>query len=240
MTFGDPYQPLERITARVDYEPTDLFDDNAEKRFDRLIAGTTKVGDTTGTDGWRGLEYESRKTIENHHSDEPFTREEGRVDEQRAPAAQSLPLVFPIQSVASVEYKRTLRSDWETLDEYRYQVDDHSVLLEHTPRLRGPNRSGTRRNVLADRARTIQWNDLASRVRVTYDRGFDPVPGDVQNIQIQLINRMLRTLKQEQNIAAASPDDFSGVTPEFDTVLTERLIERIESITPLVRNTRAI
>ena len=94
--------------------------------------------------------------------------------------------------------------------------------------------------MLADRARTIQWNDLASRVRVTYDRGFDPVPGDVQNIQIQLINRMLRTLKQEQNIAAASPDDFGGGTPEFDTVLTERLIERIESITPLVRNTRAI
>lgn len=237
---GDPYQPLERIKARVDYEPTDFFENNATKRFDRLIMGTAEVGDTADTAGWRGLEYEARKMIENAHSDEPFSEETGRVDEKRAPASVTLPLVFPVNEVSKVEKKRTLRADWEEVEAFRYQVDDSGLTLERTPIQRGRAHGGTRRNTLADRARRLQWNDIASKIRVTYDRGFNPVPGDVQSVQISLINRMLRTLKQEQTMAAASPEEFQGVTPEFDSVMTDNLLARIESITPLYQNTRAI
>jgi len=104
-----PYQSLERLRARVEYEPEDLFEDNAEKRFDRLLMGTDAVDDNPSP-SWEGLEAEARKIIETRLGDQPLTKETDRQDTIRPGDDAALLLVFPIIDVTKVEYKRTLPS----------------------------------------------------------------------------------------------------------------------------------
>ena len=236
---SEPYQPLERIRARVEHEPTDLFEDNAEKRFDRLIMGTEEVGDG---DAWTGLEAEARGIIETLSGDNPWNEETDRVDEKKSPDTATLPLAYPIQTVSKVEIKRTLRDDWQELEDYQYQATEHHVVAEFGARAgRARTGSGSREpvNELLQTTTRRNWADESVRVRVTYDRGFDPVPLDIQAVQITMINRMLRMLRNEQTFAAASPDDFAAVSPEFDAVMTDDIRQRIDDATPLGAATRA-
>lgn len=239
---GDPYQSLERIRARIDHTPEELFSDNSAKRFDRLIMGTTEVGDTSEGDPgeWFGLEYETRAMIESILGDEPLGYEADRVDEIRPGRDAALTLVYPIQDVSTVEVKRSLRSDWETLDADRYTHTEHRLILEYRKAGTRRNRGGLRRNVLADTAGRATWRDIASKLRVTYDRGFETIPGNILSIQTDLINRMIRLMRAEQNFAAASPDEWQGVSPEFDRVLTEDLRERIYDTTALGGVTQSV
>ena len=229
---SEPYQSLDRIRARIEHEPSDLFEDNQEKRFDRLIMGTDEVGDGAA---WTGLEAEARGIIETLSGDNPWNFEEDRVDEKRAPDTATLPLAYPIQSVSTVEIKRTLRSDWHELEDYQYQATEHNLIAEFGSRAgRARTANGTRQSVNELLSTTLRrnWSDRAVRVRVTYDRGFgDDAPNDVKSIQIALINRMLRHLRQEQTVAAASPEDFAGVASEFDDVVTDAIRERIADVT---------
>lgn len=233
----EPYQSLERLKARLEYDAEDLFDerDNAAKRFDRLLGGTEAVGDGPG---WQGLEAEARAIIENYASDEPFSRGEGRVDTMRATDDSSIPLVYPIQSIQQVEIKRSLRRDWEVLDADRYDNTDHRLVLAYE-RGRRRGTEGTRRNTVADRATRRTWVDVAAKLRVTYDRGFDPVPYDVQSVQVAIVNRMLRNLKTEQNIAAMEPDQIESVTTA-EAIMTDDIRDRITSITALGGATQSI
>ena len=236
---SEPYQSLDRIRARIEHEPSDLFEDNEEKRFDRLIMGTDEVGDGAA---WTGLEAEARGIIETLSGDNPWNLEEDRVDEKRAPDTATLPLAYPIQSVSTVEIKRTLRSDWHELEDYQYQATEHNLIAEFGSRAgRARTANGTRQSVNELLSTTLRrnWSDRAVRVRVTYDRGFETVPLDIQSVQIQIINRMLRMLRNEQTFAAASPEDFAGLSPEFDAVMTEDIRDRIDDATPLGAATRA-
>lgn len=230
---SEPYQSVERLRARIEHQPTDLFDDNAEKRFDRLLGGTESVGDAPATDadGWRGLEYESRKYIETLYGDQPLNYETGRTDELRPTYEAAIPLVHPVDSVSQVEYKYDLGGEWRTLDAERYTWSRHNLILEHFRAGGTGGRAGTRRNTAADFATRASWGDLAAKLRVTYDRGYDPVPGDIQSVQVQIVNRMLRLMRLEQNLAAASPEEWQGVSPEFDRVITDAIRERIGEFT---------
>lgn len=234
MAADDPYQSLARIRARVDHEPNDFFEDNAEKRFDRLLMGTTAVGDTADgdPDEWDGLEAEARGWIETMLGDETLNEETGRVDEIRPGYDSALTLVFPITDVTKVEYKTTLSADWQTLDADRYTHTEHNLILETCRRGRTAL-IDTRRNTLADAATRGTWADLAARLRVTYDRGFAEIPLDIKSVQIQIINRMLRLLRAEQTFAAASPEEWQGVSPEFDRVITEDIRDRVADVTTL-------
>ena len=237
MTAGDPYQSLERIRERVEHTPDDLFEENAEARFDRLIMGTDATDpDAPAAESWIGLEAESRGIIETLTGDQPLGREVDRVDEFRPSTDAAIPLVYPVESVASVEYKHSLRSDWRELDAHRWTMDrdgrGHTLILE-AMRRGGGGRGGTRRNTLADTANRATWGDLAAKLKVTYTRGFDPIPADIQSVQIALINRMLRLMRAEQSFAAASPEEWQGVSPEFDRVITEDTRERLEDFTTI-------
>jgi len=236
-TDGDPYQSLERLKMRLEYDATDLFDsdDNAAKRFDRLLMGTAEVGDG---DAFDGLEAEARSLIESYHSDEPFTRQEDRVDEIRALDETAIPLAYPVESVASVEIKRSLRSDYHELADHRWDATDHRIVLAYGPR-RGGGRRGTRRNVLADSAGRAEWAQIAEKIRVTYTRGYDPIPADIRGIQVDLINRMLRNLRTEQTISAMEPDQIEAVT-SAEAIVTEDIEARIRSHTPLGSTVRSV
>jgi hypothetical protein len=135
--------------------------------------------------------------------------------------------------VTEVEVKRSLQSEWETVDPERYTWTDHRLILEYRRPETRQTRGGLRRNILADTAKRATWRDIASKMRVTYDRGFETVPYNIQSVQISLINRMIRLMRAEQNFAAASPDEWQGVSNQFDSVLTEDIRERIYDTTSL-------
>jgi hypothetical protein len=241
MAADDPYQSLQRIRARIDHEPDELFpeNDNPEKRFDRLIMGTDAVGDGPA---WEGLEAESRAIIENLWSDTTFNTET-RTDEPNPPDNASLPLAWPVNDVTEVEYRRSLRQDFQTLEDWKYRHTEHLLILEIGSRAgvssTAQGYSRTTNELLSTTTRRT-WSDVAVEVRVTYDRGFETVPYDVQNIQIDLINRMIRKLRQEQTLAAAAPEDYAGVGEDLDSVVDESVRERVLDITPPGGATRAL
>jgi hypothetical protein len=221
---ADAYQDLETIRERVDYSATDFFDDqNAQLQFDELLVR---------------LEREARGIFETLWGDQTPATETGRTDVRRATDDAALTLVYPIQEVDTVEYKTTLSSDWETLDTDRWDHTDHHLVLAERPNVNSL-RYHQRGNALAANAERATWRDLAAKVRVTYDRGFDPVPSDVLSIQIQLITNMLRQLKREQTVAAASPEEFAGQT-ETNEVVTDEVRNRISDVTSPGRATMSI
>lgn len=200
----------ERITA---YDGGELFADNEQLRFDRLLVD---------------LERESRSHIEDLIGDEPLTFESDRVDELDATADVALWISFPVRDVSKVEIRRRPESDWRELDRNWYEWNEHRLIL------RKRSRRGTRsrrRNPLTGNANRATWGDIADKVRVTYDRGWDPVRPEVKAVQRQLINRMLRSDRLEQQMAAASPDQFAGVSPQFDQVFTEDMKQRLDDLT---------
>jgi hypothetical protein len=223
-TDADAYQSLDDIRSRIDHQPADFFDDNEAIRFDELLVR---------------LEGEARGIFETLWGDETPLEETDRVDSKRATDDAAIPLVYPVQSVAEVEIKQTLASDWRTLDTERYDVTDHRLILAERPntntlRLRG------RDNALTQNATRATWRDICARLRVTYDRGFvGGAPVDVKSIQIQLINQLLRKLKREQTVSAASPEELSEMTNQAE-VVTEEIRARISDVTSPSRATQSI
>jgi hypothetical protein len=80
--------------------------------------------------------------------------------------------------------------------------------------------------------------DIAEKIRVTYDRGFVEIPPDVLSVQVAIVNRILRNLKTEQNIAAMEPEQISAVT-DAEAILTDDIRARIDQVTPLGGATQA-
>jgi len=209
---ADAFQPLEEIRDRVDYRGTDFFDDNAELRFDELLVR---------------LERESRGVFVTLYGDETPLEETGRVDTMRATYDAAMLLVHPVQDVTKVEIRNSPGSDWRELDANRWDFTYHRLILSNRTRV-GPNRRG---NALADNATRATWRDIASNVRVTYDRGYGAeAPNDIKSVQVQLINQMLRKLRREQTTAAASPDELAGMS-NMNEVVTEEIRERIHDVT---------
>lgn len=207
------YQTLSDIRERVDYDGDELYNDNAQLRFDELLVR---------------LERESRKIFETLWGDETPLTQTGRTDIKRATDDAALLLVYPVNDVTKVERKTSLDADWDELDSDWYDFTDHRLILT-----RG-NPSGRVRhdNSLARPARRGTWRDIAVKLRITYDRGFgSEPPADIQSIQVALINNMIRKLRREQNVAAARPEDFAGTPGDMDDVLTDSLRQRINDVT---------
>lgn len=211
----DAYQSLSDLRGRVPYDGPELFDDNEHLRFDELLVE---------------LEEEARGIFETLWGDETPTEETGRVDELRATDDAALLLTYPVNDVTQVEVKRSGGGDWEVYESDRWTFTDHRLILEGRPR--GTRHRRTQgRNRLVDESTRATWRDVAVAVRVTYDRGWSSVPADIKNLQGQLVTRMIRKRRLEDGFAAASPDELQGVSPDFDTVLTEDLRQRIMDVT---------
>ena len=222
MSAEDPTLPadaypesLAALRRRVHYDGSELYGEhNTQLRFDQLLVD---------------YERQTRGIINTNHSDETFNRETGRVDEDRARDVAVHPLVYPVQSISKVEWRKDRDRGFEELDPEWYEQREHGVEL--TAGLRHLHHGPHRDNPLDGDANRLSWRDVADRVRVTYDRGFDPVPPEVVDVQVALINRKLRLLRQEQTTAAASPDELAGVGPQFDQLMTEDLTARINQLT---------
>lgn len=212
-TDAGAYQDLARLRQRIEYDGDSLFQDNAALRFDELLVE---------------LERESRKIFETLWGDETPLTEAGRTDELRTTDDAAMALVYPINEVTEVEYKRTLRSDWTTLDTHRYDWTAHRLVL---PRNR-PSARVRQGNALARTARRATWRDIASKIRVTYDRGFGATPpADILSLQVDIINKMCRKLRTEQTIEAATADELGEAVGALDDVVDEEFRQRVGDVT---------
>lgn len=221
---SDAYQDLDAIRQRVQYRGTDLFDDNAQLRFDELLVR---------------LEREARGIFETLWGDQTPLEETDRVDEFRPGYDAATKLVYPIQTISTVEYKTTLGADYEELDADRYDATDHHLVLSRRPSTNTllHRRRGNRLGATATRA---TWRDLAEKLRVTYDRGFTGgAPDDIKSVQIQLINHMLRDLRREQTVSGVTPDQLAEMT-DRQAIVTDEIRDRISDVTSPGRATHSI
>jgi len=223
---SEAYQDLSTIRSRIDYQARDLYEEqNAQLQFDELLVR---------------LEEESRGIFETLWGDETVLEETDRIDEKRTTDDAAMPLAYPIQEVTQVERKNTIGSDWEVLDSDWYDATKHRLVLAQRPNVNSLRVWRNRGNPLTRNATRATWRDLATKIRVMYDRGFSGgAPADVKSIQIQLINQMLRKLKREQTVAAASPEELAGMT-DRNEVLTEEIRARIADVTKPGRATQSI
>jgi len=217
-TSSGAYQSLARIRQRINYKPDDFYGDdpNAALRFDELLVE---------------LEEESRGIFETLWGDETPLTETDRTDVLQPTDNAAEALVYPIQSVSEVEIKRTLNSDWDTLDPEWYTHTEHRLILSDRPNSNVLRYRYRRGNAIADAAERTTWNDLAAKVRVTYSRGFgDAPPQDIQSIQIDLIENMLGSRKLQETISAGSPEEMrESITA--DNIVTDAIRRRIDDVT---------
>ena len=226
MPAGDPYISVDELKDRVSYDGEALFEEhNEEKRFEELLST---------------LESEARGEINTLTGDQTFHKQTDRTDTFRATDDAAVPLVYPIIDVSKVEVKSSLASDWRELDTDRYDFTDHRLILAR------PTRGGStstlayqRENPLIREAGRMTWRDIATKMRVTYDRGFDPIPADVKSIMVDIVNRMLRKLRNEQNISASSPEQMEAIT-QGETIMTDDIRRRVGDITGLGGKTQSV
>lgn len=213
---ADAYQDLERIRQRIDFAPGDFYDDNAALRFDELLVE---------------LEKESRGIFVTLWGDQTPLTETDRVDTIQPTDNAAEPLVYPVKSVSTVEYKRTLNDDWEPLEPEWYTHTDHRLILSDRPNANTLRYRYARGNPITDAAERTSWNALAAKLRVTYDRGFgDTPPADILSVQIALIENMLGSRKLQETISAGSPEQIrESITA--DDVVTEAVRKRIDDVT---------
>ena len=221
---ADAYQSLDSIRQRLDHEPADFFQDNAQLRFDELLVQ---------------LERESRGIFETLWGDQTPLTETDRVDERRATDDAAMAFPYPINDVSKVERKVSLASDWEELDTDYYDFTEHRLVLARRPNT-NTMRYRQRANRIAADANRATWRDIAAKIRVTYDRGFgSSPPSDIINIQIQMIANALRKRKQDQTTAAAAPDELAEAMGTSE-MLTEDLRQRIADVTSPGRATMSV
>lgn len=227
----EPYVPRETLKQRVDYQPEDFYHDshNQYKRFDELLDR---------------LAGEATAIVNNYTGDQTWHRETDRQDVIQAPNGRIINLVYPVVNVSKVEWLR-LQSDgtkeWRELSAGRWYETKHGVKLRSTqPTNRYNQRNQRLTNPLLAHANAREWGDIARELRVTYTRGFESIPKNIQEITITIVNRMLRNLKNEQNVAAASPDELAGVSPQFDTVLSDEVEAELNNLTTLGRGTYTV
>lgn len=78
-------------------------------------------------------------------------------------------------------------------------------------------------------ARSYTWNDLAEYLRVTYDRGFEEIPSEVKNLQLELIVRMIQKARTQQNLSVLKPEEVQqaiGVD-----IITDDIRSRLDKLT---------
>lgn len=217
------YQTVDDLKELIDYEGSDFYDHNEDKQFDDLLTRLEKI---------------SRSAIENRVGDETFAEETGRVDTFRATDDASIPLVYPVNDVTKVEGKTTLSDDWTVIDADRYDFTDHRLILAKWTG-RATLVASARNNPLTQYSNRQTWRDLYTKLRVTYDRGFSTIPHNIQQIQADIVTRLLRKLRREQSVAGLEPDQIAAMD-SASAVLTDDLKDRIDSITGLGGKTQSV
>lgn len=218
-----PYQTVDDITVRIHYDSSD-FTTKTDTEFDTLI---------------ETLEKESRGLIESYMGDVTFSKETDLTQTFVSPDSATIPLDYPIDTVNEVQYKRKISGNFETLSSDRYTNTDHRLVLRRYPEMFYQRKGYERMNRLLRNTSRLSWSDFCEELKVDYDRGFDNIPNDVLNIQIRMINRMLRQLKMEQGVSTMDPENFEAIT-QANIVMTDDIKSDLDSITGFKNFIRSI
>jgi len=218
------YASTSTIKDRIDYTKEDFYDVQAEDKFNSLLTQ---------------LEKESRSLIDSYMGDATFSKETGKTAKIEAPSDVTVPLIYPVNDVTKVEYRKHPGDSWNTLDSEDYTYSDHRLILQRLPKFRrrilGVSRHS---NPLKAHISKVKWSDFASKIKVTYDRGYvdsagnESLPQNVINVQINLINKILRNLKEEQNVQAIQPDEVTNYV-ETEGIMTEDITDIMDEMTAL-------
>ena len=210
------YTELSTLKQRIEYKGDDYYDIHPEEKFDELLTQ---------------LEKESRQLINNHKGSAglsfTFEKETDRTDTIRAPNARTVQLVYPVQNVSKVEIE-LFDKGYNELDDTSYDSTRHNLILQRSafPFI---NDTRQRKRKLDRNITDPTWNDICTKVRVTYTRGYDSIPENVKNVQIQMINKMLRNLRMEQGIQSVEPDNVSQFV-DAGTVMSEDIRQSLDDI----------
>lgn len=207
------YLVVDDITPQIHYEESDFDLDKSE--FDDLL---------------ETFEEQSRAFIESYMGDVTFSEENNKEQHMIAPDSAAVPLEYPINNINKIEYKRKMSGDWDTLDSDRYTNTEHRIILRRYPELFLQRKGLHRNNKLEFDMSRMAWSDFAVELKVDYDRGFEDIPKNVINIQIEMINRMLRKLKMEQGISTMNPENIESIT-QANVIMTDDLKDRLSEIT---------
>ncbi len=216
------YLAVDDIKPRIHYRSDDFSLTSSE--FDDLL---------------ETIETETRELINSHMGDESFSKETGRIDKFSAKDSAAIPLTYPVDSITKVEYKRKISGSWRELDSDRYTSTEHRLKLRRYPEIFYERRQCRSMNRLNYDSSRLAWSDFAVEIKVTYDRGYDSVPANVKNIQIDMINKTLRKLKNEQNISAMNPEQMEAVT-QSSRIMTEDIMKRLDDITSMKNFVRSV
>ncbi len=221
------YLSITELKDRIKYTGDDFYDINPETKFEDLLTE---------------LEKESRGIINSYIGidNETLGEETDRVDTETAPDNSVISLLYPVQEVKKVEIQRGIDEDtWQELSSDYYTYSEHNLKLKKAYRsgrvFDYPYRVRSQINSLKSYSNRITWRTLCRRVKVTYDRGYKTIPADIKSAQVKLVNNLLRNLRQEQNVAALSPEDLSSYV-EGQTILTEDVKSILDNQTNLKHN----
>ncbi len=183
------------------------------------------------TDLLKDLEERTRAIINTQIGGETLLEETDRVDEVQAPSTRRIELSYPVKEIKKVE--RYIRNGWETVNSELYYSTDKSVQLHSTIRnIPQSYRQDINRNIIKAFSNEPSWNQIADKVKVTYDRGYkqDNIPIEVQEIQKTLVKRLVQYMRMDQNLGLTDPSevDESYINREL---LTEDIQKRLLKVT---------
>lgn len=205
------------LIDRIEYEAADFYDVNEQQQFEDLV----------GT-----LESEAVGLLESRWGDQTFEEETDKTETFQATDDAALLMPYPITDVSKVEVKVSIGADWNTLDSDRYDFTPHRLILAETTRRRSSqyHTESHMTNPLNRWAGRATWGDYYAKLRVTYTRGFDPLPEDVSHIVIEAVENMLRDLRIEQTVDALDPSQAEQYV-NAGGAMPENLKEKIDTIT---------
>ena len=214
------YTTIDTLKKRIEYTGEDFYNLNPDIRFEDLL---------------KTVQSEAKGLIDSYMGNETLEFEEDREDELRAPDNAILRLTYPVREVKSVKISQN-GEDWHELSEKSFTKTKFGIKLRRVSRSGYISRGLARRigrTSMRDRADVLTWRDRAELVRVTYDRGYSlengEMPTDIQNIEITLVNKMLRSLKQEQAIKNLDPTNVETYF-DYDELMKEEIVDRIKNI----------
>ncbi len=212
------YASLDEIKTRSSFLPHNFSEYNEEEEFDELLTM---------------LEEETRDYINSFFGVETLHKTTNITKVMDAPNERRVRLRFPIDNVSNVEIRSSSSSSWTTFDSGSYRYTDRELVLDKSQRSRR-HRSGVRsigKSINRDFQNLNTWLDVCNQIRITYTAGYDTIPSEIKNIQIEMINRLLRKQKISQTVSALSPTDGDNENPDIlSKVANEDIKERLNNI----------
>ncbi len=131
--------------------------------------------------------------------------------------------------------------NWRELEDDRYDYTEHNLILRKYPRNYVRFTKNKRLAPLEVNSKRLTWSDFSSKIKVTYDRGWeqDNLPQNLINVQLDIINLILRKTEMERVMDMQNPENIQTITNEFE-IMNDDIKKRLDQITDMRNFVRTI